>query len=141
MDIIPKKPILKIEKSKIYEPDNFISAIIAVESSWDSTALNKKEDAVGYLQIRPVMVSEVNRIAKLKKLETKFHLSDRWDLEKSIEMFRIYSDFYSGKSTQEIIARRWNGGPLGHTKESTLKYWKKVNKILRLGNVNRNSYR
>ena len=134
-----KVEIYKIEKSKIYEPNNFVSAIIEVESNWDSTALNKKEDAVGYLQIRPVMVEEVNRILEIKKSSKKYSLEDRWDLEKSVEMFNVYKDFYSKKSSKEKIARRWNGGPSGHNKPSTVKYWNKVNKILRSKYANRNS--
>ena len=36
------------------------------------------------------------------------------------------------KPTNEDIARIHNGGPNGYKKESTLKYWKKVEKCLQL---------
>jgi hypothetical protein len=50
----------KVEEPIIEDP--LIAAIIQVESGGDTLAYNSKEDAVGCLQIRPIMVREVNRL-------------------------------------------------------------------------------
>jgi len=80
-----------------------LAAIIMIESGGNDLAYNKREDACGCLQIRPIMVAEFNRIG------IPFTLDDRWNCGKS---------------------RKWNGGPNGHKKASTLKYWKKVKQQL-----------
>lgn len=101
--------------------DSLIAAIIYVESRGDSMAYNAGEDAVGVLQIRPIMVREVNRLLK----ENKYTLADRWSKSKSIEMFNVIKD-HTTNPTNEILARNWNGGWSGYKKKSTLKYWQKV---------------
>ena len=53
--------------------DPLIAAIIQVESGGDTLAYNAKEDAVGCLQIRPIMVREVNRLVG----KDSFTLDDR----------------------------------------------------------------
>ena len=101
--------------------DRLIEAIIHVESRGDSMAYNAGEDAVGVLQIRPIMMREVNRLLK----ENKYTLDDRWSKSKSIEMFNVIKD-HTTNPTNEILARNWNGGWSGYKKKSTLKYWQKV---------------
>jgi hypothetical protein len=102
---------------------DLIKAIIEVESSGSDKAFNKSENAVGCLQIRPIMVREVNRLLKRARELPKYTLKDRWDREKSIEIFKIFN---KGIKSLEEKARRWNGGPKGMVKSSTIKYWKKV---------------
>ena len=34
--------------------------------------------------------------------------------------------------TDEVIARCWNGGPKGYKRNSTVDYWNKVNRLLKL---------
>ena len=101
--------------------DRLIEAIIHVESRGDSMAYNAGEDAVGVLQIRPIMMREVNRLLK----ENKYTLDDRWSKSKSIEMFNVIKQ-HTTNPTNEILARNWNGGWNGYKKKSTLKYWQKV---------------
>jgi len=105
--------------------DNLVNAIIHVESRGDIHAHNVSEDAVGVLQIRPIMVKEVNRVLGFDK----YTLQDRWDKQKSIEMFNVIRQ-NTPNPTNEKIARNWNGGPNGYKKNSTLKYWQKVKKQL-----------
>ena len=100
-------------------------AIIMVESSGRPDAVNG--DAVGILQIRPIMVKDCNRILKAPV----FSLEDRWDPEASQEMFRIYTNHYSHGQSAEVIARRWYGGPRGETKQASEVYWQKVQNQLR----------
>ena len=111
----------KVEEPIIEDP--LIAAIIQVESGGDTLAYNCKEDAVGCLQIRPIMVREVNRLLG----KDSFTLQDRWNKAKSIQMFNILRS-HTKNPTDEKLARNWNGGWNGHKKKSTIKYWNKVKK-------------
>jgi hypothetical protein len=114
----------KVEEPIIEDP--LISAIIQVESGGDTLAYNSKEDAVGCLQIRPIMVREVNRLVG----KDSFTLDDRWSKVKSIQMFNILR-LHLKEASNEKIARVWNGGYNGHKKQSTIKYWQKVKKQIK----------
>jgi len=104
---------------------HLLSAIMFVESSYNDSAYNLYEDAVGCLQIRKCMVNDVNRILRRQKSDLRFSYDDRWLRNKSIKMFDIYCKHY-GLTTAEEIARCWNGGPRGMQNEMTAGYWKKV---------------
>jgi len=101
--------------------DKLIAAIIQVESGGDTLAYNSKEDAVGCLQIRPIMVREVNRLLG----KDSFKLKDRWSKAKSIQMFNVLRSHLKGASDEQI-ARTWNGGYNGHNIPQTMQYWNKV---------------
>jgi hypothetical protein len=75
------------------------------------------------------MVEDVNRILG----DTVFTLADRLDVERSREMFAVYSNHYTPCGDAEKVARRWNGGPRGDKKRATVKYWRKVSKALEGG--------
>ena len=104
---------------------NLIDAIIYVESRGNIKAHNVSEDAVGCLQIRPIMLREVNRLLGYNK----YKLADRWNKSKSIEMFNVIKE-HTTNPTNEKLARNWNGGWNGYKKQSTLKYWHKVKQQL-----------
>ena len=104
---------------------NLIDAIIYVESRGNTKAHNIKEDAVGCLQIRPIMLREVNRLLGYNK----YKLADRWSKAKSIEMFNVIKQ-HTTNPTDEKLAMNWNGGWNGYKKKSTLKYWYKVKQQL-----------
>jgi len=104
---------------------HLLSAIMYVESSYNDSAYNSYEDAVGCLQIRKCMVDDVNRILRRQKSDLRFSYDDRWLRNKSIKIFDIYCKHY-GLTTAEQIARCWNGGPRGMQNEMTAGYWKKV---------------
>tara|TARA_R110001592_G_scaffold167230_2_gene402659 strand:+ start:469 stop:1011 length:543 start_codon:yes stop_codon:yes gene_type:complete len=108
---------------------HLLSAIMFVESSYNDSAYNSYEDAVGCLQIRKCMVNDVNRILRRQKSDLIFSYDDRWLRNKSIEMFDIYCKHY-GLTTAEQIARCWNGGPRGMNKPLTTTYWRKVQENL-----------
>ena len=105
--------------------DPLIIAIIQVESGGDTLAHNIKEDAAGVLQIRPIMVAEVNRLIG----KDSFTLDDRWSIHKSIAMFNVIRS-HTQNATNEKLARNWNGGWQGYKKQSTIKYWNKVKQLL-----------
>jgi len=104
---------------------DLLSAIMFVESSYNDSAYCKHEDAVGCLQIRQTMVNDINRILKRRKLTLRFTYEDRWSRDKSTQMFEIYCKHYN-LTTNEEIARCWNGGPRGINNPATVGYWKKV---------------
>ena len=104
--------------------------MIQVESKGDPNAFAKGENAAGILQIRPIMVNEVNRLLHKFDSDKFYTLEDRWDEDKSIEMFYVIYNYYHKDSSYEEIARCWNGGPKGLQKKQTKRYWKKVQKEL-----------
>lgn len=112
--------------------NDFVSAVIYVESRGNDSAYNKSEEAVGCLQIRPIMVREVNRKLSIWNAPFRYTLDDRWDRQKSIEMFEIMAEQIPCCEDQEfmefaeVVARKWNGGGQGHLKKSTEKYWERI---------------
>ena len=116
-----------------------IQAMIMVESEGNDSAYHKGEKAAGCLQIRPIMVREVNRILEIQKSDLEYTLEDRWSREKSIEMFHIVNGYHNKNSTYEEIARAWNGGPNWFKKGLTKRYWKRVQKQLKKQKKNERS--
>jgi hypothetical protein len=131
---IQTEPIEEVAEVVVW--DSFVAAVIQVESRGNDNAYCRKEDAVGCLQIRPIMVREVNRILKLNNIRMRYTLNDRWSRVRSLEMFEIMAeeveccDGLTRLEFYEIVARKWNGGHRGHKKRSTKKYWKKVKEKL-----------
>jgi hypothetical protein len=101
-----------------------IDLVSCRESSYNSDTIVQKEDAVGYLGIRPIMVDEVNQIVGYKK----YTLKDRLSKEKSIQMFLDYQDFVTPSYSYKDVCRNWNGGRKGKFKETTLIYWDLIKK-------------
>lgn len=121
---------MELERMRI---KNLIDALIIVESQGNDNAVgdsHMSQPSIGALQIRPIMVREVNRILRLKGVEDSYNLDDRYDRKKSIEMFMIWKEFHHNDSDEEVIARSWNGGPKGNRNPKTLKYWEKVEDVL-----------
>ena len=113
---------------------DLLTALIFVESRGNDSVIGDRHlvgnEAVGALQIRPIMVREVNRILKIQGKTERFDLKDRFDREKSIHMFMIWKEFHHKDSSPEKVARNWNGGPKGYKKDRTIKYWNKIEKQL-----------
>ena len=117
-------PVLLVMAFEAAHPGLF-DAIVQVESGGDVEAVGDGGQAVGCAQIHPVLVEDVNRILR----KETFTLEDRKSYHKSRLMFMVYSSHYADYYddwTVEGIARRWNGGPTGHTKEATEAYADKV---------------
>ena len=129
VSVLEPKKIKILPTTEIDPIEDLIDALIIVESQGNDSAVGDthlSEPSVGILQIRPIMVREVNRILKLKGTDHRFKLKDRWDRERSIEMFMIWKEFHHKDSDFESIARSWNGGSKGPTNPKTLRYWEKV---------------
>ena len=132
-----EQPIVELDRKDI--PDvitdaDLVTALIHVESRGNDSAIGDRHlvgsEAVGALQIRPIMVREVNRILKIQKSDKRYSLKDRFERDKSIEMFYIWKNYHHKDSEPEVIARNWNGGPKGYKVNRTVKYWNKVEKQL-----------
>lgn len=106
--------------------DDLINAIATVESNNNPLAYNSSEDAIGILQIRPIMVREINNICN----KCNFKHSDARSVIKSRNMFKIWYHINDFRSF-EIAARNWNGGYSGYKKSSTLNYWLRVKKHIK----------
>lgn len=120
----PRVDTVYIEKKDSI--DKLIDAIIHVESRNLDSAVNRRSNAVGCMQIRPIMVEDVNRILRKKQFPLEYDLHDRYKRDKSLQMFYIWKSYYHRSSNLETIARCWNGGCDGENKESTFYYWVKV---------------
>ncbi len=120
---------------RIDNREELIEAMAFVESGGNPATIgdiNLGTPSVGLLQIRPIMVREVNRILRKQGLDKRFKNSDRKSGDKSIEMFNIWADAYHLNSSYEKMARNWNGGPKGYKKSATAHYWKKVQNYVTL---------
>ena len=128
----PTEEIVSLKTQNEPTWDDFLSAVMDVESGGSVHAYNVKENAAGCLQIRPIMVREVNRVLRKNKVHKRYTLEDRWNREKSIEMFEIMAEQVDCcedlefMEFAEIVARKWNGGGRGHKKSATLGYWSKI---------------
>ena len=115
-----------------------VPLLIQVESGGNNQAVGDGGNAVGCLQIWKIVVDDCNRIQS----DEVFTYSDRLSRPKSIRMAQIYLTHYgkhyertTGKKvTMEILARNYNGNPVnGYKNPKTLKYWQKIEKILKKG--------
>jgi hypothetical protein len=123
---------LEIEKNSYkLKIEPLIQAMILIESEGNDSAYCKNEEAVGCLQIRPIMLAECNRILELQKSSKRYSLLDRWSRKKSIEIFHIINQYHNKEATYEQIARFWNGGPKWVEKSGTKRYWGKVRRKLK----------
>lgn len=71
--------------TRTINPDKLVRAFAFVESSNNTNARNKSSGASGILQLMPIMVKEANRLVGYEK----YTLSDRFNKEKSFEIFRL----------------------------------------------------
>ena len=109
-----------------------IAAMVLVESEGDPSKVGAC-GGIGPLQITPICLRDINRICqKTGDAKRIYTTADCRDLDKSIEMMMLYTDYYLERfeleGTAEERARIWNGGPRGYQKDSTEGYWQKVQK-------------
>ena len=105
-----------------------ITAIGTVESKLNDKAVSGVH--AGFLQISKVTVAECNRINKIKGVSKKYTLKDRFNHQKSIEMFNIIQNFYNKKGDLHYAILLWNEGcsAMDKPKRKT-KYYNKVMKV------------
>ena len=113
------------EEKKEYDWTRVINAIIQVESKGNAKAHNPNGDCCGILQITRVLVRDVNEYLKIKGSSKRYTLADRYNVQKSKEMFILYQERHNPGHNVEKAIRMWNGGP-GYKKKSTERYYRKV---------------
>lgn len=111
---------LSLNRIPLKLEDTWMISIMDVESN-RNPKIKSNGDAVGILQIRPIMVKDLNK----KEGYRRFTLSDRRDSLKSVEMFKCFLRHYNVCSLEQA-SRKWNGGPTGMEKRSTVPYYNKV---------------
>jgi hypothetical protein len=105
-------------------------AVCRVESNGNPLAVGDGGRAAGLAQIWAITVKDVNRFAG-----TRYTLNDRFNAEKSRQMFRLYTEHYAKGKSDEVKARIWNGGPnamkaTGRKLANLNAYWAKIKKHL-----------
>jgi hypothetical protein len=104
--------------------ERLLKAIIQVESGGNPSIINWKEQACGLLQIRDVMLNEVNRILQERGNNTRYTHRDCLDSTKSIKMYWIVMDYHNPSGNVFRGCEVWNGRSVKH------KYYLKVKKQL-----------
>lgn len=106
--------------------ERLIEALVHVESKGNVHARGDNGRAIGILQIHKEVVDDVN-----KAYGVAYSYEDRKCPIKSREICRRYLILHGGRhATNEKYARIWNGGPVGHRKRNTRKYWHIVRRHL-----------
>lgn len=113
--------------TKAHDWNPVIDAVIQVESKGNPRAFNKNGNCAGILQITPGLVKQCNVILKAKGSSKRYSLNDRYDVEKSKEMFILVQEHYNKECNVEKAIRIWNGGP----KYSITKTQRYLNKVMR----------
>lgn len=116
-----------------YDWSKIMNAIIQVESRGNAKAHNPNGDCAGILQITPILVKQCNIWLKDQKSSKRYTLKDRYNVEKSKEMFIMVQEHYNPSHNVEKAIRLWNGGP-NYSVKKTNGYYKKVMKYYNGGN-------
>jgi len=106
---------------------NLLLALLLAISKVEGNPSGKDTDkgyTTGPLCISRDAMTDVNR-----KYGTSFQWADMRDRRKAEQVFFLYAKRWNSRTPEEV-ARRWNGGPEGMKKKSTLSYWKKVKREL-----------
>ena len=117
------------EEKKEYDWTRVINAIMQVESGGNAKAHNPNGDCAGILQITPILVKECNQILKQKGSSKRYTMNDRYNAEKSKEMFVLFQERHNPSHDVEKAIRMWNGGPK-YSVRATNQYLYKVKKHL-----------
>lgn len=97
-----------------------LSALIAVESGGNDRAVGRHGE-LGPLQIKSIMVRDVNRFAR-----THYAHQDVTNRQVSIDIAQKYLAHYGENLSDESLARIWQGGPKGPKLSSTRAYGRRV---------------
>ena len=120
-----------IKQDSIINYQNLIESLMFVESNFNTTSISKDGSCVGVLQIKKIVVDDCNEYLHFKKSDKRYKYDDRYDKEKSIEMFYLIQERYRNykqnrsKNYIEHMIRLWNGG-CAYNIKSTQEYYEKV---------------
>jgi len=116
------------DNSEQFDWTPVMEAIILVESEGNPNAVSGNQ--VGAMQITPILVRECNNILKARGSEKRYTMADRYDVEKSKEMFLLIQSQYNKANNVEKAIRTWNGGP-NYSMRATDRYYQKVLKRMK----------
>lgn len=129
--------VVHAQEKETYNWEPVMNAIMLVESEGKQYAYNKNGNCAGILQITPIIVRQCNIWLKSEKKNNRYTYADRYNIEKSKEMFVMVQEHYNPSNNVEKAIRIWNGGP--HYKASkTTKYYNKVLRRLKENDKKRN---
>ena len=97
-----------------------LSALIQIESDGNDLARGRHGE-LGALQIKPIMVRDVNRI-----MGTHYVHAQVTNRTIAIFIAKSYFAHYGRNLSDESLARLWQGGPRGAKKSSTRAYGRRV---------------
>jgi soluble lytic murein transglycosylase-like protein len=97
-----------------------LSALIQIESGGNDQAKGRHGE-LGALQIKPILVRDVNRI-----MGTHYAHNQMTNRAVSTFIATAYLSHYGKNLSDESLARIWQGGPKGHRKTSTRAYGRRV---------------
>jgi hypothetical protein len=100
-----------------------MNAIIQVESGGNPRAVSGP--SCGAMQITPICVRECNNILEKRKSKKRYTMNDRFDVQKSKEMFLLIQSFFNRANDVEHAIRSWNGGQ-HYSRRATQRYYEKV---------------
>lgn len=86
-------------------------AFAMVESTDNPKAYNPSSGASGWLQFKTIMVDEANRIKNIVEKTANvdyFTYEDRWDKERSTEMFKIVMQYKNPETDVRKACEIWN---------------------------------
>lgn len=86
-------------------------AFAMVESTDNPTAYNESSGASGWLQFKPIMVDEANRIRNLNEgtRDVEYYCyDDRWDKETSKDMFMVVMRYRNPSGDVRKACKIWN---------------------------------
>ena len=115
-------------KESSFDWNPIINAIIQVESGGNPKAVSGP--SCGVMQITPVCVKQCNIILEMRKSKKRYTLNDRFDVQKSKEMFLLVQSYYNRTNDVEHAIRSWNGGQ-NYSRRSTQRYYEKVMRHLK----------
>lgn len=97
-----------------------LSALIQIESNGNDQAKGRHGE-LGALQIKPILVRDVNRI-----MGTHYAHQQVTNRATAIFIANAYLSHYGRNLSDESLARLWQGGPRGAKKSSTRAYARRV---------------
>jgi len=117
-------------QNESYDWTKVMDAIIKVESKGNPKAHNPNGNCAGILQITKILVREANQILKKNKSQKHYTYADRYNAEKSKEMFILLQEHFNPEHNVEKAIKCWNCGFYHKTKNEwknkSIDYWKKV---------------
>jgi hypothetical protein len=116
------------DNSEQFDWSPVMEAIILVESEGNPRAVCGNQ--VGAMQITPILVRECNNILRSRGISKQFTLADRYDVDKSKEMFLLIQSQYNKSNDVEKAIRTWNGGPR-YSVRATDRYYQRVLRRMR----------